>query len=176
MNTNLYTGDDLTLSYVDENFELFIRSMFPPVSNDAIVKKNERNMYMRFGNDYPYPDRIEDSKIPTVFVPMSFDFDFNSVTINEYLKGQTIDYHVDEGKESIYIISLFSDAQMYFKHIKDGTILTQALPRYSLYHLRDELRLYYAHSVTAENYRISVVFRKEQKDPIAVTSFSQIQL
>lgn len=96
----------------------------------------------------------------------------NQVTINEYLPGSGIGYHVDthsafEG--GIAIISLISTIIMNFK--RDGLLLGMALPARSAFAFHDEARFLWEHGIpsrrtdiidgktVARQRRVSITYR-----------------
>jgi len=150
----------ITNDYVDEEFENKIKLLVPELPKS----RRERNQILRWGSSSPYKDSIVSSEIPEVFDRFIDVIDFDSVTVNEYYPGQTIDWHIDQPLwlKSVYIISLLSDADLKFK--KDNEVVSFHLPRYSLVEFSGDLRYKWKHSLTATSKRYSVVFRSSKKD------------
>lgn len=146
-------------NYVDESFEQELLSIVPKKMQGGRM----RNQVIRYGSSIPYPDRIVSSQIPEMFERFRDDIEFDSVTINEYMPGQEIWWHIDglDGGPIIYVISLLSDADLLFK--KDSEVLTFHVPRFSLTKFSDELRYEWKHYLKAENKRYSIVFRDSKK-------------
>ena len=119
---------------------------------------DNRNQVLRFGSSIPYADNIISSEIPNIFKTIT-EIDFDSVTINEYLAGQHIPFHIDreQSGEVINVISLLSDAEIKFK--RGFEIIKYKVPRYSLTQFSGDLRWNWRHSVKAEEKRYSVVLR-----------------
>lgn len=144
-------------NYVDEDFESEVLKLIP------------KNMYknrtvFRYGSKIPYGSDLKSEIIPEVFKKIK-NIEFDSVTINQYLKNQMIDWHIDkpEGGESIYIISLISSGVLNFKKGKEKKDFL--LPRFSLAKMSGELRYEWQHSFIAENHRVSVVLRNTKINP-----------
>ena len=158
-NYSNYDSIKITPNYVDEDFESNLISLVP--NRKAISK--QRNQILRFGNPVPYADNIISKEIPNIFERFHSDIDFDSVTINEYYPGQTINWHIDHPLwlKSVHIISLLSDAELKFK--RDKEIISFFLPRYSLSEFSGDLRYKWEHSLTASSKRYSVVFRSSKK-------------
>jgi len=146
--------------YVDADFEAQVIDLVPK----KIAKSRDRNQILRFGNPKPYADNIISKQVPEIFDRFHSDIDFDSVTINEYYPGQSINWHIDQPLwlESVHIISLLSDAQLKFK--RNEEILTFEVPRYSLTEFSGELRFKWMHSLTADKKRYSVVFRNSKRE------------
>jgi hypothetical protein len=158
-NYSNYDSIKITPNYVDEDFENAIISLVPV----RPVNSKKRNQILRFGNSIPYGDNIVSKDIPEIFSGFHDDIDFDSITINEYYPGQTIDWHIDQPLwlKSVHIISLLSDAELKFK--RDKEIISFFLPRYSLSEFSGDLRYKWEHSLTASSKRYSVVFRSSKK-------------
>jgi len=91
------------------------------------------------------------------------DIEFDSVTINEYMPGQRIDWHIDNlmAGPVIYVVSLLSDANLDFRY--GGTTESYLLPRYSLVKFGGDKRYKWEHSVIVKEKRYSIVFRNSKK-------------
>jgi len=157
-----YLGDIccgiITKDFVDEGFERSVESLIPKKNRGV----KHRNVVMRYGSNYPY-----DNNIVSKVIPKEFDFlrdvtgfDFDSVTINEYLTGQIINWHIDKGESDIFIISLLSDNHIRFR--KREMEIQTYIQRFSLFQMSDDLRLNWEHYLEAQNRRISVVLRKSE--------------
>ena len=146
-------------NYVDDEFEAQVSQLVPNVKASG----RERNQVLRFGNTIPYADNIVSKEIPDIFDRFHSDIDFDSITINEYYPGQVINWHIDQPLwlESVYIISLLSDAELKFK--RNDEFLTFDVPRYSLTEFSGELRYKWMHSLRASKKRYSVVFRNSKR-------------
>lgn len=87
------------------------------------------------------------------------------VTINEYQKGQSIDWHIDSKSSGpvITVLSLKSDAVMGVRH-GDQTVQHPISGR-SLLQMTDKERWESEHCILpVEDLRYSIVFRKGTKD------------
>ena len=85
----------------------------------------------------------------------------DSVTINQYKKGQGIRYHVDSKKSGpiIIVLSLGGNATMLMR--KAAIVKQFDISARSLVIMRDEARTDWQHSILpVENERFSIVFRK----------------
>lgn len=85
------------------------------------------------------------------------------VTINEYLPGQYIDWHVDSPGSGpiITVLSLESPATMGVRNKDDKDIYEFVLPERSLLHMTEEDRWDKEHcTYPVEKHRWSIVFRK----------------
>lgn len=124
-----------------------------------------RNKILRFGAKGIYDDHYKDIVIPQIFDVFKKDIDFNSLSINEYLAGQLIKYHIDVASSGkiITVLSLMSDTTMKFKlRNKMTPDFEFLLPARSLVKFWGSLRTKYQHSVLCENHRYSVVFRNSE--------------
>lgn len=132
------------------------------------INKHTRNSIKRYGSKEPYKNQIESTTIPDYLERLCvkivnrgfLDIKPNSVSINEYLTGNSIAPHIDslESGKVISIISLLSDAEMVFSfgNIQD----TIQIPRRSLIQLKDEIRYKWKHSILpVKSKRYSIVFR-----------------
>lgn len=128
-----------------------------------------RNSVIRYGSDNCYKTNIVSSEIPDYFdflikrlvSSKLLDTEPNSLGINEYLKGQGINPHIDNEKcgEIISVLSLLSDAVMIFKNKKEEYQVS--LPARCLVQMRGKIRYDWTHEILpVENTRYSIVFRK----------------
>lgn len=136
--------------------------------NIKIKKTKSRNSIKRYGSNAPYKSNIVSKEIPD-FLNKYCDRLYNdgyvsvkpdSVSINEYLTGQEITYHIDS-KESgsvISVLSLLSPATMLFKN-KHKTFNVEVLPR-MLSQMSGEIRNLWQHAISpVKDTRYSIVFR-----------------
>lgn len=141
-----------------------LQNIFPT----PFINKHTRNSIKRYGSKEPYKNQIESTIIPdyleylcTKIVDRGFlDIKPNSVSINEYLTGNSIAAHIDslESGKVISIISLLSDAEMVFSFGNIQSIVQ--IPRRSLIQLKDEIRYKWKHSILpVKSKRYSIVFR-----------------
>lgn len=144
--------------FVDEYFEQEVLNLIPTKVASSVL----RNQVLRYGADKPYHDKIVSENIPEIFEQFRNFFDFDSVTINEYMKGQYIGWHIDsiEGGPEVVIISLLSAAKLDFR--KGEKTLSLNIPRYSLTRFSDEIRTEWEHNTKATERRISIVFRNSK--------------
>ncbi len=130
-------------------------------------KTKERNSIQRFGNA-PYKDNILSKQIPNFLDKLCEKLVTqnlviskpSSVSINQYLKGQSIVPHIDnkESGKVITILSLISSAKMIFSFENKKIVID--LPARSLMQMSGELRDKWKHSVEpVEAERFSIVFR-----------------
>ncbi len=131
--------------------------------------KKYRNSIQRFGSSKPY-----NSDMVSQIIPDYFDFIIErlierklvlsrpqSVTINQYLKGQSIVPHVDSKASGkvITVLSLLNEANMIFEK-KNSEKHSVLLPARCLTQMKDEIRNLWKHSIEpVDNERYSVVFR-----------------
>ena len=144
------------------------------LSQLGVTKKNNkkskllRNSIRRYGSSLPYKTDMVSDIVPDYLDNISqkmldkgyVDTKPNSVSINEYLKGNSIAPHIDSktSGEVISVLSLLSDAKMVFT--KDDEQFSIDLPRRSLVQIRDEIRYLWKHSVPpVKDNRYSIVFR-----------------
>jgi len=144
----------ITENYVDDKFEQNVIELIPKEKKNTF----HRNHILRYGCKIPYlPFHVSD-EIPEFLLQVK-DFEYNSVSINEYYEGQEIGWHIDHilaGPE-IHIISLLNDGILNFR--KKNEKKDVFLPRFSLVTISDELRYEWEHHFKATTPRISVVFR-----------------
>jgi alkylated DNA repair dioxygenase AlkB len=144
-------------NYVSNKFELDVLNLIPNKINNT----NHRNQIIRYGSKVPYSPFNVSTVIPELFNFIDV-MEFDSVTINEYRKGQSVNWHIDDpkGGPHIGIISLVSDGTLFFR--KGTELKNILLPRFSLAIMSDELRYDWEHSFTATGPRVSVVFRNSK--------------
>lgn len=151
---------EITDMFVDDVFERDVLSLIP----GGKVETAGRNRVLRYGSKVPYRDRIISPQIPDVFLPFKDRLNFDSVTINEYYPGQAIDWHIDHLKAGpeICIVSLLSDADLFFRRHKNDKPISFHIPRYSLTIFSGDLRTNWQHYLKANEHRVSVVFRNSK--------------
>lgn len=147
-------------NYVDEEFEKAVLKLVPYKRNPYTRKY--RNQVLRWGKITSYHGVHMGHNIPELFERFRKDIEFTSVQINEYFKGQLIDWHIDDNNtgEFIHIINLVNEANIDFR--KGQEIKTYTLPRFSFMTFGGEMRTEWQHRVIATNTRYSVVFRNKQ--------------
>ena len=163
---NLYDiGLVLIENFLTEQEEIDIISCIPISPN---VHTKNRNSIRRYGSNIPYKNQMESDSIPPyldILCTKIFDDGYlpikpNSVSINEYLSGNSIAPHIDsiESGETITILSLLSEATMVFtkNDIKESIVI----PSRSLIQLKNEIRYKWKHSILpVKSKRYSIVFR-----------------
>ena len=155
-----YFRNFITKEKEAEIFMYFNKVLF----DNSGLQRNDtkgRNKIVRFGSTIPYYTDHTGLPIPDIFKDLLPNKNFTSVTINEYHPGQSIDYHVDSPpSKEIMILSLCSSATLKFrKKSNRDEIVEFELEQFSLAIIQGDLRWNWEHSLCAENYRISVVFR-----------------
>lgn len=143
-----------------ESLISFLQTLFSPKSERAVA---------RFGITRSYASDKRSSIIPEPLnwlvrkiQDSGFVEEIGHVTVNRYLAGQTIPYHIDnsEAGDMITIVSLGSDCKLLFKNNKDYKEFD--VPANSLIQFMDDLRWKYKHSVSdITETRYSIVFRKQ---------------
>jgi alkylated DNA repair dioxygenase AlkB len=152
--------------YITESLE---EALVKQINKSTVSKGGEkRNSIQRYGSDVPYKGKIVSREIPEWLDTLAFylvkggllEKKPDSVSINEYFKGQKIDYHIDSkgSGEIITILSLLSPAIMRFK--KGNEVHVAEIPPRSIIQLKDEIRNNWMHSLDpVEDTRYSIVFR-----------------
>lgn len=126
-------------------------------------KRDSRNRIIRMGWDYEHPNNWA-ADIP-IWIPLPELQGlgvFDNVSVNEFLRGQTIAPHIDSTAfGDIAILSLLSDTTMRFTS-PTGEVRDFLLPRRSLAIMSGELRNRWRHETLPleSDRRISVVYRK----------------
>lgn len=127
-----------------------------------------RNTIRRYGSTVPYNSNMMSDRIP-LFIQTYFDrmLEMNlsknrpdSITINEYRKGQGIVAHIDSVGSGpvISVLGLASDAIMDFS--LDNQIESINFPRRALVQMSDDIRWKWKHGVQpVPQDRYSIVFR-----------------
>jgi alkylated DNA repair dioxygenase AlkB len=160
-------GLKLITDFISEEEEKVILSNLAPPRKTT--KSNLlRNSIKRYGSSLPYETNMVSDIIPNYLDKISqkivecgyLEIKPNSVSINEYLKGNSIAPHIDTktSGEVISILSLLSDATMVFT--KENETFSIKLPIRSLVQMRGEIRYDWKHSVPpVKDTRYSIVFR-----------------
>ena len=131
-----------------------------------------RSRVQRYGSKKPYNNYMISETIPPHFVVLGerlvaqelIDQQPDSVTINEYLKGDVIQAHVDAigAGPVITVLSLGSSATMLIR--RNSISYTVLLAPRSLIQLRGESRYKWTHEILPVNAtRYSVVFRNSSE-------------
>lgn len=160
-------GLNLVLDFISAEEEGTILDKLDPPKKTT-KSKLLRNSIKRYGSSLPYETDMVSDMVPDYLDSISqkmFDEGYvdikpNSVSINEYLKGNSIAPHIDSktSGEIISVLSLLSDAKMVFT--KDNEQFSIDLPRRSLVQIRGEIRYLWKHSVPpVKDNRYSIVFR-----------------
>lgn len=129
-----------------------------------------RNCVQRYGSRVPYNNYMISEQIPPHFEAMCeklvtlklLELKPDSVTVNEYLKGQIIQPHVDAlgGGPVITVLSLGAPADMVFRRKNVEKCYTVNLQPRSLIQMRGDLRYKWTHEILpVAARRYSVVFR-----------------
>lgn len=151
-------------NYVDEVFEEEVLKLLP----SRVLNHERRNAIRRYGEGGVYKTDMVSGTIPDIFLPFKKDIEFNSVSINDYRKGQHIGFHIDkpEAGKKIYIISVAGDATLVFRNrITKEPDIEFNIPRFSLLYFADELRDEWMHDVVIQDpRRVSIVFRNYRTD------------
>lgn len=151
------------------------QAILDSIENKEKRKTNKgkgRNSIRRYGSDKPYKGNIISKSIPDFLVNVSeklvssnlIEEMPDSVSINEYLTGQEISYHIDskESGKVISVLSLMNKATMLFRKKKE--IIRVELPPRCLTQLRGEIRNHWEHAISpVTNTRYSIVFRCSEK-------------
>lgn len=150
---------NLLKNFITEEQEKEILDIIPPFHN---VNSNKRNRVLRYGSKKSYRDRHVSEKIPEVFEQYRKFFDFDSVTINEYFPGQSIDWHTDNlnSGDEIIVLSLLGKGIVKFRHLDEE--LKYEVPPRSLLIFDQEHRWNYEHRAEALEKRYSIVFRNSE--------------
>jgi len=131
-----------------------------------------RNCVQRYGSRKPYNNYMVPEVIPAHFAALCARLveqnllanKPDSVTVNEYLKGDIIQAHVDAigGGPIITVLCLGGSATMVLKRKEKS--YTVELPPRSVIQMRDELRYKWTHEILpVAARRYSVVFRNSRE-------------
>lgn len=140
-------------------------------TEETVKKTKSRNSIQRFGSSLPYNSNIVSSAIPEHFnfvVDRLLEQNLvklrpDSVTVNEYQKGQEITPHIDSKNSGriITILSLLGDATMKFNFKKEEH--SMLYPARALVQMRGVIRDFWQHSILpVPAPRFSIVFRQSQ--------------
>jgi alkylated DNA repair dioxygenase AlkB len=132
------------------------------------LKTSGRSSVQRFGSNIPYNSFMQAKYVPDYLDNYSERLlahnllltKPDSVSINEYERGQTIQPHVDSKNSGaiITVLSLESAAIMRFD--REKLTFDVELPKRSLVQMRGEIRDIWLHSILpVPGHRYSVVFR-----------------
>lgn len=149
-------------NFITEDEEAYIMSN---IQGANYSKGVGRNSIKRYGSGIPYNSRIKSKDLPTwsdflLKKLTELDIKCNSITINEYHKGQGIGPHIDSktSGDIISVLSLAGDAVMELSLGKE--IKTIQLPARSLLIMTEEERWKWNHSILpVKAIRFSIVFR-----------------
>jgi alkylated DNA repair protein (DNA oxidative demethylase) len=158
-------GFSQILDFITEDEEKYLINSFQKTSPKSVTT---RNSIQRFGSILPYNTHIVSAQIPEHF---NFVLDRlvennlihrrpDSVSVNEYYKGQIIEPHIDSTSSGpiITVLSLLNEATMTFHH--KTTEEKVVLPPRCLIQMKDEIRKNWKHSIDpVPAVRYSVVFR-----------------
>jgi len=149
-------------------------SILSHIRPSTVVSGTGRNTVTRYGSKLPYNTSIRSKEIPKWLHEVCFRVGNelgklsaptppDSVTINEYLPSQYIDWHIDSPTSGpvISVLSLLSDAEMGMRNplTKDNQLYTLSVR--SLLLLSGEHRTDWEHSIAPVLlHRFSIVFRK----------------
>lgn len=143
------------------------------LSPSQVVTGLGRNRVIRYGSKLPYNSPIQSKNLPQwleflvsrLLAKKLLSERPDHVTINEYAKGQSIDWHIDSKTSGpvITVLSLLSPATMGLQDV-NGQELHYPLPERSLLQMSDKERWEDKHCIfPVENLRFSIVFRKGTK-------------
>lgn len=130
----------------------------------------ERTSISRFGSSLPYGSHMQSKFIPDYLVQYArklvelglLDAQPDSVSINEYSRGQIIVPHIDSKASGkvITVLSLKTPATMRFTQANNTFAHLVELPPCSLVQMRGEIRDLWQHEILpVPGHRYSVVFR-----------------
>lgn len=158
MNEISYKKDFISKELEEEVINL-ISSLPKPKSRESFYK------IYRFGEYVaPYNTCQVSDVIPDVFYKFGIKKEeFDSITVNEFIKDQYIPFHYDSpcAGEKIVVVSLKGNSELTLK--KGSEEKTYKIEPRSLFVLEGDLRWKWQHSSKALEERISVVFRKSVK-------------
>ncbi len=142
-----------------------ITRRIPPT---PVLKKASRNSARRYGTEFPYeggivrgpvPEYLENLNTKIMEAGISKQL-YKSISINEYLPGNSIAPHIDNSKsgETIAVVSLLGPASMRLQSDTIGYELI--LESGSLIQMREAVRWRWKHSIPpVKEKRYSIVFR-----------------
>lgn len=148
-------------------------SILSHLKPSRIVRGFDRNIVIRYGSALPYsgpmkgkiPDWLDDicSRVNKGWSELEgYQGELDHVTINEYHKGQSIDWHIDSKTSGpiITVLSIESDAILGLKPPEE--LFT--VERRTLLHMTGDDRWKKQHCIyQVKSHRWSIVFRKGTK-------------
>jgi len=157
--------------FISEEEEAEILKNIAP--SEKVKKGSGRNSIKRFGSNVPYKGNIVSTQVPDFLSKIAekihtqgfLNIIPDSVTINEYLKGQSISAHIDSAGSGpiITILGLASAATMKFELRNQNSFQIEFPPR-CLVQLKGEIRTTWKHSILpVKDTRYSIVFRCSDK-------------
>lgn len=159
----------LTENFITEEEEAELLLHIEPLPKKT-SKKETRNSVRRYGSNLPYKGFHTSDEIPEFLKVIISKLqvegktgEINHVTINEYLPGQGISWHIDsrESGEVITVLSLLSEAKSNFRTTDKAELITLILPPRSLLQMKGEARKIWEHNISpVKSRRYSLVFRK----------------
>lgn len=152
---------------VEEEQEL-IRTLSADSDPNARRRDKYRQSVRRYGTNKSYNSYMVATEIPAYLQALCdrllamqlLDTAPDSVSINEYLKGQTIHSHVDSKASGrvITVLSVQSPATMLFS--RELNTFSVQLPPRSVVQMRGEIRTVWEHAISpVPDRRYSLVFR-----------------
>jgi alkylated DNA repair dioxygenase AlkB len=143
---------------------LSIIQQYKPIEDQ---KSHLRNSVWRFGPKHPYHNNNLSNEIPFFLQELADKLVENqisdisqSVSINEYILGNSMPPHIDNQNSGpvITIISLGCESQMKFAKKEESFIID--LPRRSLISMSGEIRNQWTHELLpVPGHRFSIIFR-----------------
>jgi alkylated DNA repair dioxygenase AlkB len=162
-------GLSLHGEFITPDEEQALIARFSAVSNpNATQRDKNRQSVRRYGSNKSYNSYMVSNEIPDylqvlcdrLLAMQLLETAPDSVSINEYLKGQTIHAHVDSKASGrvITVLSLQSPATMPFE--RELRTFSIKLPPRSVVQLRGEIRTLWTHAISpVPGRRYSLVFR-----------------
>ena len=155
-----------------EHVDLLARLIFKDATKN--FNHSGRNCVQRYGSRKPYNNHMISDVIPAHFAKLCQRLVEqnlvaalpDSVTVNEYCKGQVIQPHIDAlgGGPVITILSLGTPAEMRFRRKDTEKCYTVELMPCSVIQMRGDLRYKWTHEILpVADKRYSVVFRCSQE-------------
>lgn len=170
----------ISTGFEDLGLTLYGEFITPDEEQDLIAKINNiqarkirdsrhRTSISRFGSSLPYSSYIQSKVIPDYLLEYAsrlfhgglLDKKPNSVSINEYDTGHTIEPHIDSPNSGPVITVLSLESPAVMKFTRPGHLaLIVGLPPRSLIQIRGEIRTIWKHEILpVPGHRYSVVFR-----------------
>lgn len=156
-------------SFISPAEELVLLEKIRNIQARRIRDTSHRTSISRFGSTRPYSSHVQSKVIPDYLMDYSerlvtlglLAATPDSVSINEYDPGHTIEPHIDSraSGDVITVLSLESPAVMRFTLAKEPAFTVDLAPR-SLVQIRGKIRLIWQHEILpVPGHRYSVVFR-----------------